>query len=118
MLLNNLFTYKIVEASDSIISAILSFDGKNEIYSGHFPGRPVTPGVCQIEACKEVLNDVTGGNFHIKSSKDVKFVVPHTPEVHEINLQLNLQKRENGIDVNGSLFKGDIIFMKIRASFE
>lgn len=118
MLLNNFFTYKQVDSEIDSVQAIINFNESHDIYKGHFPQRPVTPGVCQIEALKEVLSDCLHKKLKLKEAKEIKYIVPHTPEVKDVLLQAKLKDSEGDISVSASLSKDDQIFMKIRACFE
>lgn len=55
------------------------------IYQAHFPGEPVTPGVCIVQIGKELMEELLGKSLEIKSVKNVKFlsvISPNdTPEI-------------------------------------
>ncbi len=44
------FVDEILELDDDHIVAAVRFDAEADFYRGHFPGRPVTPGVLLVEA--------------------------------------------------------------------
>ena len=54
-------------------------DEKHFIYQAHFPGEPVTPGVCIIQMAKELLEDYLQHDFEIKQVKNVKFLSVISP---------------------------------------
>ena len=54
-------------------------DEKHLIYQAHFPGEPVTPGVCIIQMAKELLEDYLQHDFEIKQVKNVKFLSVISP---------------------------------------
>ena len=43
------------------------------IYKAHFPGQPVTPGVCILQMIQELLSLEVGIQLYIKKIKNVKF---------------------------------------------
>lgn len=43
------------------------------IYKAHFPGQPVTPGVCILQMIQELLSQEVGIELFIKKIKNVKF---------------------------------------------
>ena len=56
MLLDSFFT--IVEcdsSSNGLAFYSITIDQGHDIYKGHFPGFPVTPGVVEIEIVKELM---------------------------------------------------------------
>ena len=44
------------------------------IYKAHFPGNPITPGVCIVQTCAELLGEITGKKMEIIAAKDIKFL--------------------------------------------
>lgn len=49
------------------------------IYQAHFPGEPITPGVCIMQMGKEVLEDALGKDLEIMLVKNVKFLSVISP---------------------------------------
>ena len=50
-----------------------------EIYRAHFPGMPITPGVCLVQIAKELIEDIEKCRLHISQAKDIKFISIVTP---------------------------------------
>jgi len=73
-LINSL--YKVV--SKNVVGSSLRYDilldANHFIYQAHFPGEPITPGVCIIQIAKELLEDHLSRVLHIKTIKNVKFL--------------------------------------------
>ena len=73
-LINSL--YKVV--SKNVVGSSLRYDilldASHFIYQAHFPGEPVTPGVCIIQIAKELLEDHLSRGLHIRTIKNVKFL--------------------------------------------
>ena len=49
-----LFVDEVLEVSDEHIVACFTFREDHDFYRGHFPGRPVTPGVILLESLAQV----------------------------------------------------------------
>lgn len=73
-LLNSL--YKIVSkgVQESSLHYDIQLDANHFIYQAHFPGEPITPGVCIIQIAKELLEEHLNQKFNIKMIKNVKFL--------------------------------------------
>lgn len=73
-LLNSL--YKIVSkgVQESPLRYDIQLDASHFIYQAHFPGEPITPGVCIIQIAKELLEEHLNQKFNIKMIKNVKFL--------------------------------------------
>lgn len=66
------------------------------IYTAHFPGKPITPGVCILQMVEELLADYTLRNLRIAIVKNAKFlnVLTPTEEVIQFNLFSIIQEEE------------------------
>ena len=49
------------------------------IYRAHFPGQPITPGVCIVQIVQELLEQIVGQTLEINEVKNVKFLNILTP---------------------------------------
>ena len=88
MLLNNLYTLSSVELSEAMdrISAQVVLNAEHPLFSGHFPGNPILPGVCTVQIIREILENATGKEFMLTRADSIKyqgFISPvTTPEIH------------------------------------
>ena len=113
---NNLYTIKrkqVVGATDSDRTTKTALSGSYElelnpscfIYQAHFPGEPVTPGVCIMQMGKEVLEDALGKPLQVASVKNIKFLSVISPrETHSITyLFKKVELSEDGLGVKAQL---------------
>ncbi|MCM1040963.1 MAG: hypothetical protein NC396_00860 [Bacteroides sp.] len=49
-------------------------NGNHAIYAAHFPEKPITPGVCLIQICKEIMEREAGHPLFVSLVKNVKFL--------------------------------------------
>ena len=49
------------------------------IYRAHFPGHPITPGVCVMQMVCELAAEIVGHPVHMTGAKNVKFLAPIIP---------------------------------------
>lgn len=54
--------------------AVLRTNPEHPIYKAHFPGTPITPGVCIIQAAGELLEQKLGRKLYLKTVKNIKFL--------------------------------------------
>ena len=73
-LLNNLYSIRSKDVTESFVRYDIQLDASHFIYQAHFPGDPITPGVCIIQIAKELLEDYLGRNLGIQIVKNVKFL--------------------------------------------
>ena len=74
LLLNNLFTITGCLHTDEGFEYQILLDEKSIIYNAHFPGRPITPGVCIIQIAQELFEHDTKRALRIMKIKNVKFL--------------------------------------------
>ncbi len=65
--------------SDGEHEVTLRLDGNHPIYSSHFPGNPITPGVCIVQMLCELLSCRTGCVLTLSKIVNLKFVHPLSP---------------------------------------
>lgn len=65
------------------------------IYAAHFPEMPITPGVCQIQMTKELLENCLNRKLTIAGVKNAKFVSVLTPGDKPIRVSLSKIKHED-----------------------
>lgn len=52
----------------------ITFNKNHWIYSCHFPGRPITPGVCLVQIAKELVSEHYNTAIEISEIKNIKFL--------------------------------------------
>ncbi len=63
------------------VNATLQLLPDSVIYHAHFPGHPITPGVCITQMAVEIMEEALGTRLMMKKAKNVKFLSIITPEV-------------------------------------
>jgi 3-hydroxyacyl-[acyl-carrier-protein] dehydratase len=118
MPLSSFYSYKIVQEKEGQIKVVISFDKHHELYKGHFPQQPVTPGVILIEMARNILSEYTGTKLMLSSAKELKFISPILPEEHdEIELDIQFEFNEQNITAKCIFGAGEVIFTKLKGSF-
>lgn len=73
-LLNSLYKIVSESASGSGHDYNLALDADHFIYKAHFPGEPITPGVCIMQIAVELLSLHCGQSLAIDTVKNIKFL--------------------------------------------
>ncbi len=118
MLLNKLYTYEQVESElPSSLKFKVSINASHEIFEGHFPGNPITPGVCQMEMLKEILSDHLAVNLFFNSISDMKFISIWEPKESEaVFMDVALKLSEDVYNINAKIYKDSIVYFKLKGS--
>ena len=74
MLIDSLFTIRSREETPAGCTYVLAPDASHAIYGAHFPGDPVTPGVCIIQTVKELAERTVGRPLFLRTVRNAKFL--------------------------------------------
>lgn len=118
-ILNNFYTLESSEkAENESFIAQIKLNPEHDIFNGHFPGNPVTPGVCMMQIVKELTEEFTGKKLFLKSASNVKFMAIINPfETPELILNLDITENEDGIKVKNTTSFGETIALKLSANY-
>lgn len=79
-LLDNFFNIENISSAGDETCCRIRLNPQHVIYGAHFPGNPITPGVCIIQMVSEVLELITGSRLHLKHITNVKFLRTLSPD--------------------------------------
>jgi 3-hydroxyacyl-[acyl-carrier-protein] dehydratase len=117
MFLNSLYKINEFSAGTETISAVLSIDPDHEIFEGHFPDRPVTPGVVQLQMVTELLEKHFSKNITLKSMRTCKFIQVLNPrETPQINIHIKF-RRDEFLDVTATGSYQGTTYFKAQVSY-
>lgn len=119
-ILTDFYTLKSYEkAENGSFVANISLNKYHDIFKGHFPGNPVTPGVCMMQIVKELTEEFTGKKLFLKSASNVKFMAIINPfETPDLTLQLNINEGEEEIKVKNTTSFGETIALKMSVNYK
>ena len=80
ILLNNLYTIIAESHFDISHDYIIHMNAEHFIYKAHFPGEPITPGVCILQIAHELIQNTLNRPLKIMSVKNAKFMNIISPD--------------------------------------
>ncbi len=117
MLLENYYIVKscTTESDSAVFHVHLCPDCK--VYEGHFPGEPVSPGVCNIQMMLECAAQVAGHRLRTTVIKRCRLTALITPLTHpELDVHIQLTEKEGGAyDLNASIGMGENTYLSLKA---
>ncbi|WP_262149635.1 3-hydroxyacyl-ACP dehydratase [Chryseobacterium foetidum] len=118
-ILTDFYTLEGYEKSENgSFSACITLNQNHEIFKGHFPGNPVTPGVCMMQIVKELTEEFTGNKLFLKSASNVKFMAIINPfETPNLTMQLDIKEVENEVKVKNTTAFGETIALKMSVNY-
>ncbi len=98
----------------------VALNGQCFIYAAHFPGQPITPGVCTIQMARELVEEYTALRLRLTDVKNVKFLTPLSPTLFpEALFRLAKVGREGDrLTAQVSVSAGDVSIAKISFACE
>lgn len=112
---NSLFTIVSHSADEARHDFTIRLDANHFIYQAHFPGEPITPGVCILQMAVELMEVAVSRSLEVKCVKNVKFLRIISPkEVTEVSYTLQkLTVEDNTIKSQITVSVGDVVYAKL-----
>lgn len=86
-----------------------------EVYRGHFPGRPVCPGVCNIQVVKECAEQLTGQSLFIGRLKQCRLTAIATPDAcRQLDIRLTVTPSSEGLTVAARMYDERQTYMELK----
>lgn len=95
----------------------VSMNADCSVYEGHFPGEPISPGVCNIQMLKECLETVLGHSVLLDTIQQCRFTTLITPIAYpelEVRICL-LRQEEEHVKFKATLGKGEEVYLELKA---
>jgi 3-hydroxyacyl-[acyl-carrier-protein] dehydratase len=118
-LINDFF--KVLETSVSETSFItaIELNPGHIVYSGHFPGHPVTPGVIQLQIVHELLEKYFCENLKLISMPRCKFLKILNPnETSQIVVHIEFNRIDELLNIKARGENGTNIFFKLDSVYQ
>lgn len=119
MLLNKFFHITAKMPSPDTPGFAIRLNPEHEIYKAHFPGHPVTPGVCQIQIVTELLALHLGEEVRLTDVKNVKFMAVVSPrETTDLSVKFTkIATNGDTCKITAILDDGEQIFSKMSMTY-
>jgi len=110
---------KIEMTSEGKYISEIIIDEKHDVFKGHFPNKPILPGVLMIAIIGSVLEKVTNGKRMMVEGENIKYLSVVDPTVDSrLTVDLSVKINENSYyEVKSSLLNGEKTFMKFKGKF-
>lgn len=119
ILKNNLYTVLRTETRDGRLCYDLRLLPDSPIYQAHFPGEPITPGVCIIQMACELLEDHLGCPLQLTAVKNVKFLSVISPlETPELTYVFDKIQSDATIRTQITVISSDKEFAKLSLNIQ
>lgn len=120
MLLQDFYKVNSLEkVSDQSYQVDLTLNARHEVFKGHFPGNPVTPGVGMMQIIKELTEEITGKKLFLTNASNVKFMALINPEATpDLKLELDMTLTDNEVKVKNITSFGETTALKLTNTYK
>ena len=118
MQLKDFYTVNDLAVAENKATAKITINKDHHIFDGHFPGNPVTPGVCMMQIIKELTETVVEKKLMMQSSSNIKFMAIINPQkTPDLVLSLDITRTDEGYKVKNSTSFEDTVALKLTSNF-
>ena len=117
---DNLFTIVSQQQEEAFAMFQVRLHPEWPIYKAHFPGHPITPGVCIVQMVQELLQNLMGRELCLRQAKNVKYVSIISPEeVTELTITFSKieAQPDSSLKVQAQVANGETLYTKLSATF-
>jgi 3-hydroxyacyl-[acyl-carrier-protein] dehydratase len=119
MLENSFYKVEKIERTENYIVIGVLMNPLHYIYKAHFPGNPITPGVCLLQMALELLNTNFKRNLRLTEAKNIKYLKVINP-IENPEIEFNIKYKLEGdlilADIN--IVAGETLFTKVSATYK
>jgi 3-hydroxyacyl-[acyl-carrier-protein] dehydratase len=116
---NTFYTIKKTELTGNTYRAEVILNASHEIYKAHFPGNPITPGVCLLQMALEIINAKFDRNLRLVHAKNIKYLKVINPVENPVIGFIFQFKTEDGlIYADFDIVAGETVFTKVSATYK
>lgn len=79
---NDFFRILAAQTDNTAAAYTIALNADHFIFKAHFPGNPITPGVCQLGIVEELMSELKGQPLRISHINSIKYMHLITPTDH------------------------------------
>jgi len=111
------YLYTLSSKTVSDVEAVfnVAINSDCDIFKGHFPGNPITPGVCMLQVAVELCEDIFAHKCELVKCKNIKYLHTITPNEHQqVQYRMSwLSSQEHIYLVKLEICDGETVFSKM-----
>lgn len=117
MLQNTYFTVlERVDTADNTVFTVKLEKG-HLVYAGHFPGDPVSPGVCNLQMVKECAEIVAGRSLTFSNISQYRLMSVVSPYKHDtLQITVAVTPKDGGFALSASAQAADTVCITVKGS--
>ena len=120
ILQDNLYTIVSQQKENGLDTFRIRLHPEWPIYKAHFPGHPITPGVCIVQMVQELLQECLHRKVILQKAKHIKYVSIISPkEVTDLTVTFSKIETlpDGNLKVQAQITKNETLYTKLSATF-
>lgn len=116
MLIKDYYTIEGTSQQESAYIFHIRLNPECNVYQGHFPGEPVSPGVCNIQMIKELAEQVAGRSLFMGNLQLCRLTTLVTPQAHPTMVAtIVMEEKEGTYKLRATLGKKGETYLELKA---
>jgi 3-hydroxyacyl-[acyl-carrier-protein] dehydratase len=114
--MTTLYTILNLTTAGNTFHVSIAFNPSHPVFEGHFPGKPIVPGVVLVEISAAVASLVAGKELSVKEASVIKFLRVIEPLVNPVIKMIGviLEDKNGSFRADLSFTSGDVIYAKLK----
>ena len=115
ILLNDFFRILSSTQDETTGNYDIALNPEHFIFKAHFPGNPITPGVCQLRIIEELMSQQSGTPLRLSYIKNIKYINIISPlESPTLLVRLShIQPTDDGFSLQAVIANNEQTFTKM-----
>lgn len=115
---SNFFSFGPLQQDAAMVKTGIRLNSTHAVFSGHFPGNPILPGVCMLQIVKEVVESSLDTKVKLLKASELKFLAFVTPNDRKLlQLELKITTIDDHIRVEAKLRDIAEVLFKFKGMF-
>ena len=114
-------TYLVLEVheNEDDINYLIDIDFSHPVFKGHFPEKPVFPGVMMCDIVRHLVSDKLGIRVQLMLAKNIKFlrmIVPSEDDTY--NVKISIIEDQEKYNIRAIISQNDDAYFKLNAEYK
>ena len=121
MKINGEKIYLLLENKQEInsINNLIEIDFSHPVFKGHFPEKPVLPGVIMCDIIRHQISDFLDKKMEIETARQIKFLKMITPsENNSYNIKISIINNQEQYNIKAIISQDDNTYFKLNAKYK
>ena len=116
-LINDFFHIVSTQKDDGVFRCRVRLNACHPFYRVHFPGNPVTPGVCLLQMATEILSQEYNKKLIFRKGQNIKFKNLVAPDEEPEFVFTKTQMADGTLSTSVSVERGETQFVKMSLQY-